>query len=166
MSKTIKAHDWFGLYGGQWKGEIVPEAFSHPAKFARGLIRRIYEHALEQGYLREGDTVLDVFGGIGCGAIDATRMKLQWVGLDLERDFVIISHRNFAELARKEWCTCDEEGQTYLRAMREAFREKLGRGQSEAEAKDGAVLQQGVSQQIPLFGKTVKRIYRSLHYDE
>jgi len=50
--------DWYGLYGEGWGSEIVPEAFSHPAKFSRGLIRRIYEHALEEGWLSEGDTVL------------------------------------------------------------------------------------------------------------
>lgn len=49
----VKLTDWYKCYSGGWTNEIVPEAFSHPAKFARGLIRRIYEHAIEQGWLTE-----------------------------------------------------------------------------------------------------------------
>ena len=40
--------DWYGCYSNGWQGEITPEAFAHPAKFSRILIRRIYEHALQQ----------------------------------------------------------------------------------------------------------------------
>ena len=62
-------HDWYGLYKEGWQGEIVDEAFSHPAKFARGLIRRIYQHALEQGWIEAGDIVMDPFAGVALGAI-------------------------------------------------------------------------------------------------
>jgi len=33
---------WTGCYNDSWNGVIVADAFAHPAKFARGLIRRIY----------------------------------------------------------------------------------------------------------------------------
>ena len=46
---------WQGCYSDGWQDLIVPEAFAHPAKFARGLIHRIYRHLLERGYVRPGD---------------------------------------------------------------------------------------------------------------
>ena len=42
---------WEGCYDLSWKGVIVPAAFSHPAKMARGLLRRILDHAFEQGWV-------------------------------------------------------------------------------------------------------------------
>ncbi|MEE9365490.1 MAG: hypothetical protein V3W44_02290 [Dehalococcoidales bacterium] len=80
--------DWYGLYAGGWRKEISDESFSHPAKFARGLIGRIYRHALKQGYIKPGDTILDPFGGVGLGAVDALRHGVHWRGVDLEQPFV------------------------------------------------------------------------------
>ena len=40
---------WIGCYDNGWQGEITPESFSHPAKFSRTLIRRIYDHAFAEG---------------------------------------------------------------------------------------------------------------------
>jgi hypothetical protein len=88
--------DWYGLYGGGWQGEIVPTAFAHPAKFARGLIRKIYIHAIEQGYFAEGDKVVDPFGGVALGAIDAMYNGLYWTGVELEPRFVALGNENIA----------------------------------------------------------------------
>lgn len=82
-------HDWYGLYGGQWR-DVVPDSSRHPAKFQRKLIRRIYQYAIEQGYLSPGDTVIDVFGGVALGAIDAMSFGLHWRGFELEWKFVDI----------------------------------------------------------------------------
>lgn len=90
----MKATDWFGRYSSGWQKEIVPEAFSHPAKFARGLIRHIYEYVLEQGYLREGDTVLDPFGGVALGALDAMVHGLHYISIELEERFVQLGQQN------------------------------------------------------------------------
>lgn len=79
--------DWHNLYSGGWQNIIVPEAFSHPAKFSRKLIEHIYEHAVGEGWLREGDTVLDPFGGVALGAWPALRLGLNFVGVELERPF-------------------------------------------------------------------------------
>lgn len=48
---------WESCYDGSWQGNIVPEAFSHPAKFSRGLIVRIYDHAKEMGWVKPGEWV-------------------------------------------------------------------------------------------------------------
>jgi len=60
---------WYNCYEGGWQGIIVPEAFSHPAKMAYGLLKRILSHAKEQGWLKEGDVIVDPFGGIGSTGI-------------------------------------------------------------------------------------------------
>lgn len=86
--------DWYGLYREGWQGEITPDAFCHPAKFARGLIRKIYAHCLEAGYLREGDAVIDPFGGVALGGLDALLAGLHWTGVELEPRFVALGQAN------------------------------------------------------------------------
>jgi len=66
--KMIIEDKWNGLYRKRWNGEIVDEAMSHPAKYARGLIRKIYGHYFKEGWLRAGDCVIDPFGGVALGA--------------------------------------------------------------------------------------------------
>ena len=90
MSEKTTRTTWAGCYNGGWQGVIVPEAFSHPAKFARGLIKRIYEHAFERAWLEEDSIVLDPFGGIALGAWPAMRMGLTWLGIELEPRFVLL----------------------------------------------------------------------------
>lgn len=86
--------DWHNLYGESWKGLITDEAFAHPAKFSRALIRKIYTHLLEDGLLKPGDTVLDPFGGVALGGHDAMRLGLHWVGCELEAKFHALGNGN------------------------------------------------------------------------
>lgn len=88
--------DWFDCYGDNWKNEITPDAFAHPAKFSRALIRRIYQHVIEEGWIAAGDTVLDPFGGVALGGRDALQAGLHWVGVELEPRFVELGNRNIA----------------------------------------------------------------------
>lgn len=90
----MRERDWYNLYAEGWRNEIVPEAFGHPAKFSRGLIRRIYQHAIERGWLEAGDTVLDPFGGVALGALDAMRNGLRWTGIELEPRFCQLGQQN------------------------------------------------------------------------
>lgn len=91
---TYTVTEWHGCYNDSWNGVIVPEAFAHPAKFARGLIHRIYQHMLERGYIAPGDSVIDPFGGIAAGAYDALLFGLHWTGCELEPRFVELGNRN------------------------------------------------------------------------
>lgn len=84
----MKESNWYGLYSGGWKKEVNDASFSHPAKYARLLIRRIYAHALARGYIEPGDVILDPFGGVGLGALDSVRAGIHWVGVELEQPFV------------------------------------------------------------------------------
>lgn len=90
---NITTNEWHGCYRQRWTG-IVPETFSHPAKFAPGLILRIYRHALDRGYIQPGDHVLDMFAGVGLGALLAMRHGMHWVGVELEQKFVDIGTSN------------------------------------------------------------------------
>jgi hypothetical protein len=79
--------DWRD-YNEQWTpGDITDEAISHPAKFNRGLIKRIYAHLLAQGYIQPGQIILDPFGGVALGAADALQAGLNWIGVELEQNF-------------------------------------------------------------------------------
>jgi len=90
----LETADWYGLYREGWGKEIVPEAYAHPAKFARALIRRIYDHLAERGYLKAGDVVADPFGGVALGALDAMRLGCTWLGVELEQKFVDLGQQN------------------------------------------------------------------------
>lgn len=92
--KMPELTQWEGCYDDGWQGDIIPEAFSHPAKFSRGLIHRIYQHAKEMGWVHPRDYVLDPFGGIALGALDALSMGLNWIGIELEEKFVSLGQQN------------------------------------------------------------------------
>ena len=103
MTETL---DWYNCYRQSWKGEISPESFAHPAKFSRGLIRRIYAYLLDEGLLQAGDTVLDPFGGIGLGAADAVRYGINWVGIELEQRFVDFGGCQCTGISKTDWVRC------------------------------------------------------------
>lgn len=85
---------WEKCYPSNWKGLIVPAAMSHPAKFSSRLIRRIYDHMKAEGWVNDGDTVLDPFGGVALGALEAMRHGLNWTGIELEAKFVDLGSQN------------------------------------------------------------------------
>jgi hypothetical protein len=87
---------WRGLYGASWKGLICDEAFAHPAKFSRALIRKIYDHVIAEGWAIKGDSVVDPFGGVALGGFDAMRHGLHWYGCELEAKFVGLGSQNIA----------------------------------------------------------------------
>lgn len=61
---------------------------AHPAKMARGLAARIYEHVLEEQWIQAGGRVIDPFGGIAGTAFHAMVHGLVWQGVELEPRFV------------------------------------------------------------------------------
>lgn len=87
---------WENCYPSKWKGVITPDSFKHPAKFSSKLIQKIYRHITEEGWLREGDRVVDPFGGVALGALEAMRYGLDWTGCELEPHFVKLGNANIA----------------------------------------------------------------------
>lgn len=95
-SDMAEITDWTGCYDNGWKGLITDAAFAHPAKFAHGLIRRIYQHLLDEGAVQPGDTIIDPFGGVALGGLYAMQNGLHWVGCELEQKFVDLGNENIA----------------------------------------------------------------------
>lgn len=87
---------WNNCYDLTWKNLITPASFSHPAKFSRGLIFRIIEHALEDGLIQPGGIILDPFGGVALGALPSLMNGLSWVGMELEEKFCSLGRENIA----------------------------------------------------------------------
>lgn len=104
---------------------ITPPSFGHPAKFARGLIERIYRHCLEQGYLSPGDTVADPFGGVGLGGIAAAYAGFKWIGVELEPRFVHWARRNFS-LHQPAWKTLNRPRPVILQGDSRDFASMVG----------------------------------------
>lgn len=92
----ILEDEWRGMYRDSWAGAIAPEAFAHPAKYSRALIRFIYEHVLDCGWIKPGDSVVDPFGGVALGGFDAMRHGLHWTGCELEEKFHSLGNQNIA----------------------------------------------------------------------
>jgi hypothetical protein len=153
----MKQLNWTGLYNESWQGEIVPEAFAHPAKFSRALIRRIYQYLLDEGLIKPGDSIVDPFGGVGLGGRDAADIGLTFWGNELELRFVILALRNIVCWAERDWCTCGKESQDYLSELREIIRERGGRSEQGAGGEVRPVLQPGLFQQFSLQGQKAVR---------
>lgn len=105
--------DWRKCYGTGWGDLIIPAAYAHPAKFSRKLIKRIYEHALEQGYLAQGATVIDPFGGVALGGLHAMQNGLHWIGCELEEKFVGLGQQNI-EMWNRRYSTLPRWGTAVL----------------------------------------------------
>ena len=93
---------WQNCYNDSWKGRISDGSFSHPAKAAPGLLKRIFDHAFENGYLAKGSTVVDPFGGIFTTGIEGASRGCRVFGCELEERFVALALENI-ELHRRTW---------------------------------------------------------------
>jgi DNA modification methylase len=90
----MSVDQWDDCYEKGWQGKIVKGAFAHPAKFSRGLILRIYEHAKDKGWLKKGDLVFDPFAGVALGAFYSGKFGFRWVGVELEEKFFKLGQEN------------------------------------------------------------------------
>lgn len=94
--KTRIIDNWNNCYPSNWRGLIVKDALKHPAKYSSALIAKIYDHLVEEGWVTEGDKVVDPFGGVALGALHAMRLGLTWRGVELESRFVAIGADNIS----------------------------------------------------------------------
>ena len=93
---------WTNCYEESWQEVIVPEAFSHPAKMSYGLLLKILSHAKEQGWIKDGEVILDLFGGIGSTGILGAYEGYQVICVELEQKFVDLAKQNF-KLHENAW---------------------------------------------------------------
>jgi DNA modification methylase len=94
--------NWTKCYEDSWKDHIVPEAFSHPAKMAYGLLSRILSHAEEQGWLAPESVILDPFGGISTTGILGAYAGYQVITCELESRFTNLAMQN-VKLHLNKW---------------------------------------------------------------
>lgn len=93
--RKIKVDSWHGCYPSNWRGVIIKKATEHPAKFSSKLIKKIYDHIQEEGWVEAGDSVIDPFGGVGLGALEAMLAGLHWTGNELEKRFVELGMESY-----------------------------------------------------------------------
>ena len=98
MSERMDTETWANCYEGGWNGLIVPEAYSHPAKMSRALVKRIFDELA----LPRGSLVVDPFGGIGSTGIEASSRGIRSVLVELEPVFVSLAEQTFA-MHRAAW---------------------------------------------------------------
>ena len=98
----IPTEQWYGCYDEGWGDLIVPDAYAHPAKMARGLAYRIVREGLQRGWWAKGSVVVDPFGGIGTTGLVCAAHGLQAHLCELEQKFVDLARQNF-DLHRKQW---------------------------------------------------------------
>lgn len=102
LGQGVKRTQWWNCYSDSWQGIIVPRAFVHPAKAARGLLGKIFDHLFEEGWLKREDTVLDLFGGVGTTGIVASSRGCRSVLLELESHFCLLAEESF-RIHDKAW---------------------------------------------------------------
>jgi len=99
---TYEIYNLYGMYGEPWpRGDLAKGAMGHPAKFSRALIRQIYKICFEEGWVKKGDRVLDIFAGVGLGAMDAMINGLRWRGIELESKYQKLGEANITLWRRK-----------------------------------------------------------------
>lgn len=92
--------DWYGCYEESNRPWYVPEAFTHPAKMAIGLCRRIFEFMEERGAIKRGDWIVDPFGGIGTTPLIGTAKGYRCIAVELEEKFIRLTNANIGKQRR------------------------------------------------------------------
>lgn len=101
--------EWQNCYRDSWRGLLCESSFAHQGKIARGLIRQICEHAIQSGWVSQGDAVYDPFAGVGGTAYYPANSGLQWFGMELEEPFYEAAKENIAlwkHMARHDKAFC------------------------------------------------------------
>lgn len=83
---------------------MIPPAFAHPAKISLALVKKIFAHALELGWIRKGDTCVDPFAGVGGVAFGAMAAGLNFIGQELESHFVdLVNGVKCTGISKADW---------------------------------------------------------------
>lgn len=92
----------YGLYSEGWGDRLTPESYQHPAKIRPAVAREIFKYALERGWWKAGDVLIDCFGGIGGLLLTGGWAGLRMYGVELEQRFVDLCNANI-ELHAAGW---------------------------------------------------------------
>lgn len=151
----MKSTIWKNCYSDSWKGILIDQAFQHPAKVSLALAKKIFQHAIAEGWISKGDTCLDPFAGIGGVAFGAMAAGLKFVGQELELHFVELA--NGMECTQEKLCpTCKARAEQPISKNGSLFDELTGNHHFEGNLEfwrrkfglSGAVILQGDSRQL------------------
>jgi hypothetical protein len=121
VGDDVEMLEWGGCYSQGWGRTLLsPGAFAHPAKFACGLLTRLYDHGFARGWWAKGSLVVDPFGGVGCGGVVAAYRGLRWVGVELEPRFIALAEETFG-LHRGKWLAAGDTPPVILRGDSRQF---------------------------------------------
>ncbi len=87
----VPVQTWAGCYDSSWKDILFPKAFAHPAKMARGLLERILDFGLAEGFWDKESILGDCFGGVGTTGILCSYRGIRSVSVELEPRFYGLS---------------------------------------------------------------------------
>lgn len=96
MGDVPRVDQWHACYKDSWGGLIASASYCHPAKFAKSLIFRIVQHAVDEGFLTPGQTALDCFAGVALGALPLLLHGIHYIGVELEPRFHDLAQANAA----------------------------------------------------------------------
>lgn len=88
-----KISQWQNCYDDSLKGLITKDT-KHPAKMAKALCERIFDHGVQEGYWKRGSTILDPYFGIGTVGIIGAGRGYQVIGMELEKKFYDMAVKN------------------------------------------------------------------------
>ena len=92
---AIGFDSWHGYYKPWPKNILLAESYRHPAKVSFALAERIYRHCLDEVWLKPGNRVIDPFAGIGGFAFHAMQFGMDFVGMELEPDFIELAQESY-----------------------------------------------------------------------
>lgn len=92
--------EWKGCYSNDKKYNkyVTSDSFAHPAKMSWGLLDRIFQHLILNGWITSGSTVIDFMAGSGRTLIMAELFGYQSVGVEIEPHFIKMINDNVDKL--------------------------------------------------------------------
>jgi len=78
---------WKDCYSKTPKSLLSQQSFTHPARMSYKLCTKIFEYGEQQKYWKPGDTIIDIFGGVGMTAVIGCPKGYNVILVELEQFF-------------------------------------------------------------------------------
>ncbi len=89
--RGVPVQTWEDCYSKSWVGTLSPGGMAHPAKISRGLLERILDFGLAEGFWDKDSILGDCFGGVGTTGILCSYRGIRSVSVELEPRFYGLS---------------------------------------------------------------------------
>lgn len=124
-ASDVTLEEWASYASGVWKIPNVPAIEKHTTPFAKELCKRLIKL-----YSCPGDTVLDVYAGVGTCNVAALENHRNAIGIELNDRFYELGKNYFDNTMDKSILECDDS----IDQMKARFAEQLAIGQASKEA--------------------------------